>query len=394
VGAALTWALPFLWGAATSAYQVEGGNEANDWYDWETAEGSPCAEPCGIACDHVHRYAQDIALMASLGLNCYRFSLEWSRIEPAPGEFSSHWLDHYAAVSDCCRAHGLLAIVTFHHFTNPRWTPGWTDPAMAALFTRYCRVAAESLGERIALAITINEPNIPALLGYELGLFPPGQRDRAARLRASEVFIEAHRASVAALRAALPGVPVGMALAMADWQALPGGEDQLDEFRRPREDVFLEATAGDDFVGVNTYTRHLIGPDGWVGNAPGVELTEAGYEFWPEALEATLRRAWQRTGGRPLIVTESGIATDDDARRIEYIDRAVAGMRRAMADDLDVRGFLYWSALDNFEWQMGFAQRFGLIAVDRSTQERTVKPSAGHFGALARSAARSGSVAP
>jgi beta-glucosidase len=175
-----------------------------------------------------------------------------------------------------------------------------------------------------------------------------------------------------------------MALAMADWQALPGGEAELEQVRRLREDVFLEATDRDDFVGVNTYTRHRIGPDGWVGNEAGVELTSAGYEYWPEALEATLRRAWAVTGGRTLIVTESGIATDHDARRVQYIDRSVAAMRRAMSDGIDVRGFLYWSALDNFEWQHGFGQHFGLIAVDRRTQERTVKPSARHFGEIAR----------
>jgi beta-glucosidase len=388
------WSLPFLWGAATSAHQVEGGNEANDWYDWEMAEGSPCVEPSGSACEEVNRYGADIGLLAELGLNCYRFSVEWSRVEPARGRFSERWLAHYASVADCCRACGLLPVVTFHHFTNPRWSGGWEEAATAADFARYCGVVAEALGDRIALAITINEPNIPALLGYENGVFPPGKRDRAARLRASEVFIDAHRLSVDVLRQVLPDVPVGLALAMADWQALPGGEAELEQVRHLREDVFLEATEGDDFVGVNTYTRHRIGPDGWVGNEPGVELTSAGYEFWPEALEATLRRAWTVTDGRPLIVTESGIATDEDARRIEYIDRSVAAMHRALVDGLDIRGFLYWSALDNFEWHMGFSQRFGLIGVDRATQERTVKPSAHHLGKLARAAASSDSVAP
>jgi beta-glucosidase len=181
-----------------------------------------------------------------------------------------------------------------------------------------------------------------------------------------------------------------MALAMADWQALPGGERELEETRRLREDVFLDATEGDDFVGVNTYTRHRIGRDGWVGNEPGVELTGAGYEYWPEALEATLRRAWaMKSGCAPLIVTEAGIATDDDQRRVEYIDRSVAAMRRAIAEGIDIRGFLYWSALDNYEWQCGYAQRFGLIAVDRRTQARTVKPSAWHLGEIvARERAR------
>jgi beta-glucosidase len=379
---------PFLWGAATSAYQVEGGSDANDWYDWERREPARVAEPAGIACDHLHRYPEDIELLADLGLNSYRFSVEWSRIEPEEGRFDAGWLRHYRAMTACCREHGLAPVVTLHHFTNPRWVAGdggWEDSRTPARFARYCEVVTEALEDLPALIITINEPNIPALLGYENGVFPPGVCDPVARLRVTETFIEGHRLAVEAIRRAGTRAPVGMALAMADWQALPGGEHELDEVRRLREDVFLEAVAGDDFVGVNTYTRHRIGADGWVGNEPGVELTSAGYEFWPEALEATLRRAWLRTGGRvPLIATESGIATDEDSRRIEYVDRAVAGMRRAMADGIAIRGFLYWSALDNYEWQHGYSQRFGLIAVDRATQARTVKPSARHLGALAR----------
>jgi beta-glucosidase len=378
---------PFLWGAATSAQQVEGGNDGNDWHDWERAEGAPVAEPAGIACDHVNRYPEDIALLARTGLNCYRFSVEWSRIEPQPGRFSARWLDHYRAMAECCRLHGLAPVPTMHHFTNPRWVAaagGWEKPRTAERFARFCATVAEVIGEEAAIAITINEPNIPALLGYENGVLPPGKRDREARRRVTETFIDAHRRGVEAIRAVHPELPVGMALAMTDWQALPGGERELEETRRLREDVFLAATGGDDFVGVNTYTRHRIGPDGWVGNEAGAELTAAGYEYWPQALEATLRRAWAVTDGRTLIVTEAGIATDDDRRRVEYIDRSIAAMRRAMADGIDIRGFIYWSALDNYEWQHGYAQRFGLIAVDRETQARTVKPSAWHLGTFAR----------
>ena len=379
--------LPFLWGAATSAHQVEGGNDANDWHDWETREGTNCVEPSGAACDHVNRFGEDIALLAGLGLNCYRFSIEWSRIEPEPGRFSERWLGHYRRVLEACHGAGLVPLVTFHHFTNPRWIAaggGWENPATAERFARYCARVAEALGDLIPLAITINEPNIPALLGYEEGIFPPGERDRAARLRATGVFVDGHRRAVAALRAERPGRPVGMAVAMADWQALPGGEEEMRAIRRLREDVFLEATDGDDFVGVNAYTRHRIGPEGWLGNEDGVEVTATGWEFWPEALEATLRRAWHVTGGRTLIATETGVATDDDRRRVAYVDRAVAGMRRALADGVDVRGFVYWSALDNFEWNQGFAPRFGLIEVDRRTQRRTMRPSGPHLGSLAR----------
>jgi beta-glucosidase len=378
---------PFLWGAATSAQQVEGGNDANDWYDWERVPGSPVAEPAGAACDHVNRYGDDISLLGRIGLSCYRFSVEWSRVEPAEGEFSERWLQHYRDMAECCRRHGLAPVLTMHHFTNPRWVAadgGWEAPRTAARFERFCARVAEEIGDLAALAITINEPNIPALLGYENGVFPPGRSDREARLRVTETFIEGHRRAAEAIRRANSQVPVGLALAMADWQAVPGGERELEEVRRLREDVFLAATERDDFIGVNTYTRHRIGPEGWVGPEPDAELTSAGYEYWPEALEATLRRAWALTGAQtPLIVTEAGIATDEDSRRVEYIDRSVAAMRRALADGIDIRGFIYWSALDNYEWQSGYGQRFGLIAVDRATQERTVKPSAWHLGGIA-----------
>src|SRR3954452_1378295 len=378
--------LPFLWGAATSAHQVEGGDEASDWHAWEQLPGGVCAEPAGLACDHLNRYPDDIALLADLGLNCYRFSVEWSRIEPEAGRFERQWLDHYRRMCSTCRDHGLLPVVTLHHFTNPAWIAAagaWESPATAGYFGRFAAEVLDALGDLVAVLLTINEPNIPALLGYEEGLFPPGKRDRAARLRATETFVNAHRLAVAAARELFPDLPVGLALAMADWQALPGGEEERDEWRTLREDVFLDATDGDDFVGVNTYTRHRIGPGGWVGNEEGVELTSMGYEFWPEALGATLERAWSYTGGTPLIATESGIGTGDDARRIEYIDRAVASVQAAMESGVDVRGFLYWSALDNFEWHLGYGPRFGLIEVDRETQERRLKPSAAHFGALA-----------
>lgn len=164
--------LPFLWGAATSAHQVEGANTGNDWYDWELAEGSGCAEPSGAACDHLHRYGEDIRLLAALGLNCYRFSLEWSRIEPEPGRYEQRWLDHYGNVAECCRRHGLLPILTMHHFTNPRWLTrvgGWERSQTASEFAVLCGRVTKSLGEALAAVVTINEPNIVALLGYEDG---------------------------------------------------------------------------------------------------------------------------------------------------------------------------------------------------------------------------------
>ena len=144
--------------------------------------------------------------------------------------------------------------------------------------------------------------------------------------------------------------------------------------------MFLEATGGDDFIGVQTYTRQRIGPDGALPGEEGVPTTQMGYEFWPEALEGTIRRAWEVTGGLPVYVTENGIGTDDDPSRIEYVTRALAGVGRCLDDGIDVRGYFYWSLLDNFEWVLGYGPTFGMVAVDRTTFERRPKPSAAWFG--------------
>jgi beta-glucosidase len=171
---------------------------------------------------------------------------------------------------------------------------------------------------------------------------------------------------------------------MTDYQALPGGEERLERIRRPTEDVFLEATAGDDYVGVQCYTRMRVGPDGVLGPEEGVPVTQMGYEFWPQALEATVRRAWEVTGGTPVLVTENGIGTADDAVRVTYVSDALAGVLRCLEDGIDVSGYFYWSLLDNFEWVLGYGPRFGLVGVDRATFERRPKPSAQWLGTVAR----------
>jgi len=200
----------------------------------------------------------------------------------------------------------------------------------------------------------------------------------------NDVFIDAHRKAVAAIRSGPGRAPVGLVLAMSDCQAVPGGEAERDRYRRDMEDVFLEATAGDDFFGVQCYSRTRFGPEGMLGPERGVRLTQMGYEFWPEALEATIRRAWEMTHGVPILVTENGIGTEDDAERIEFVGRALAGVLACLADGIDVRGYVYWSLLDNFEWFLGYRPTFGLVAVDRTTQARSPKPSARWLGAIAQ----------
>jgi beta-glucosidase len=377
----------FVWGTATSAHQVEGGNWNNDWWAWEHMSDSPCQEPSGDACDHWHRYPADIRLCAELGFGAFRFSLEWSRIEPEEGEFSTVALEHYRRMCGVCREHGLEPIVTFHHFTTPRWVVargGWVEPSTADRFARFSERAAAHLGDLIGRACTVCEPNIVASMGYLYGIFPPGKRDADLRQRANEVLIAAHRKAAAAIHAGPGSAPVGMTLAMFDCQAVPGGEAERDRYRRDMEDVFLEAARGDDFLGLQCYSRMRIGANGVLDPERDVPITQMGYEFWPQALEATLRYAWRLTGGVPLLVTENGIATDVDDDRIEYVEQALSGVLACLADGIDVRGYVYWSLLDNFEWILGYRPTFGLVAVDRATQVRTVKPSARWLGDIAR----------
>lgn len=377
----------FTWGTATAAHQVEGGNWNSDWWAWEHAPDTPCEEPSGDACDHLFRYPDDIALLADLGFGAYRFSVEWARVEPEEGEFSEQWLDHYRRVAATCRERGITPVATLHHFTSPRWVDAdgsWGNRVTAERFARYAGRVAAHLGDLLGSVCTINEPNIVALYGYRVGVFPPGRATTEARTSAIDTFVAGHRKAVDAVRETASDVPVGLTLSMADYQAVEGGETRLDAYRRRMEDVFLESLEGDDFVGVQTYTRERIGPEGRLPPEEGVETTLMAYEFWPRALEATIRRAYDVTGGLPVVVTENGIGTGDDARRVAYVTEALQGVHRCLDDGIDVRGYFYWTLLDNFEWVLGYRPTFGLVAVDRNTMERSPKPSAAWLGEVAR----------
>ncbi|HEX5365763.1 MAG TPA: family 1 glycosylhydrolase [Acidimicrobiales bacterium] len=379
----------FLWGTATAAHQVEGGNWNNDWWAWEHAAGSPCTEPSGDACDSWDRWEEDVALVADLGVGTYRFSVEWSRVEPERGEWSWAAVDHYRRLCRALRARGVEPTVTFHHFTTPRWVVadgGWEDPATADRFAAFCGRLAGELGGALARACTINEPNILATVGWLLGLFPPGRTDPDLRRRVEDVLVDAHRKAAEAIRGAAPDVPVGLTLSMTDYVAVPGGEERAARLRAEMEDVFLDATDGDDFLGVQAYSRTRVGPEGILGPQAGVPVLEMGYESWPSSVGSCLRSAWERTGGRlPLLVTENGIGTSDDDQRIAYVHAALEGVLGALAAGVDVRGYTYWSLLDNFEWAYGYRPRFGLVAVDRASFERTAKPSAAWYASVVRS---------
>lgn len=399
----------FLWGAATAAHQVEGGNSNSDCWLLEHVKPTPFVEPSGDACDQYHLYRDDIALLAGLGFNSYRFSIEWARVEPEPGEFSTAALEHYRRVLAACHEHRIAPMVTLHHFTSPRWIAaqgGWEVTRTADLFARYCERVGRELGDLISAACTINELNSVQML-QTTGLIPPDEKIARSRWRSAaalvagvapeefsafpfctrsiclEVMQQAHRLGAQALRSGRGKFPIGMTIAMEEYEAAPGGE-ALRDSALTAEAPFLEAARDDDFIGVQNYTRQRLGPNGRIAPEADAELTLMGYEFRPQALSAAIRRAAAAAPKVPIIVTESGIAAADDSRRVAFIDRALEGVLGCIRDGIDVRGYFYWSMLDNYEWLLGYRPTFGLIAVDRATQRRIVHPSAEHLGRIAR----------
>ena len=378
----------FRWGTATAAHQIEGGNTNNDWWRWEHTSGSGVAEPSGDACDSWYLWPADADIVAGLGLDNYRFSLEWSRIEPEPGEWSVAALDHYRRICDGLRDRGVEPVVTLHHFTTPLWLAdmgGWENGEAVDRFGEFCHRSAAALGETAGRVCTLNEPNVVATMGYVMGMFPPGLTEPKRADAVTSNLVAAHRRGVDAVRAAAPAVPVGLTLSMTDYQPVDGGESRTAHIREVHEDVFLRATEGDDFLGVQTYSRMRIGPGGWLGPQEGVPTLVMGYERWPQALAACLRRAWEVTGGRvPLSVTENGIGTDDDEERVDFVREALSGVLDVLDEGIRVDGYTYWSLLDNFEWAFGYVPRFGLVEVDRKTFARRPKPSAAWLSSVAR----------
>ncbi len=383
----ITFPEGFLWGTATAAHQVEGGNWNNDWWAFEHDPGTEAGEVSGDACDHFWRYPDDIAMLADLGFGAYRFSLEWSRIEPEDDEWSTSALDHYRRMIEKCRDHDLVPVVTFHHFTTPRWLAskgGWDNPEIVDHFARYAEHAVAHLGDEIGMACTINEPNVVSMLGYLIPRFPPAIQDLAAYERVNENFKAAHRRGYDAIKAGAGDFPVGATIAMGDWWAPEGSEEVRDRVRHMHEGQHLEATRGDDFVGVQAYSRTRLDARGLpMGPEAGVEMLDMDYEYWPQSLEVAIRYAHELTDA-PIYVTENGIGTRDDEQRIRFVGEALEGVDRCLRDGIDVHGYFYWSLLDNFEWAEGYKPQFGLVAVDLETQVRTIKPSATWLGEIAR----------
>jgi len=399
----------FLWGAATSGHQTEGNNTASDTWFLEHTQPTAFAEPSGDACNSFELWPVDLDLVRSLGLNSYRFSVEWARIEPERGKYSSAMLDHYSRIVDGCRERGLTPIVTFNHFTSPRWfaaAGGWSNPEAPTLFTRYCEQVARRIAPRIGYAVTMNEPNLMRLLGW-LGLPPQvfeGQRAMLAAAAKSlgvpkfsavnvanqedldtqlPIMLKAHAMARTAIKSIAPALPVGVSLAISDDQAV-GATTKRDQKRAECYGAWLEAAKQDDFIGVQNYDRAQLDAKGTLPVPKGAPLNWLGGEIYPASLGNAVRYA-HSVVRKPVLVTEHGVGTEDDSLRAGLIPKALEGLKAAMDAGVPVKGYVHWSLIDNFEWIFGYRPRYGLFAVDRQTFKRTAKPSAAVYGAIARS---------
>ncbi|SHN14784.1 glycoside hydrolase family 1 protein [Cryptosporangium aurantiacum] len=397
----------FLIGAATAGHQIEGGNVASDCWALEHVPDTVFRHPSEDAVDFYHRWREDVALTADLGLQALRFSVEWSRVEPEPGEFSRAALGHYRRLAATCRELGLRTFVTFNHWTTPVWFAaegGWTNPAAVDRFARYVDVVAAHLKGEIDWAITLNEPNVAtvaAVGGGGVGGSAVGDLARAlehaSRRHPSGQgtftpmmlwegdqlgrYTEAHRRATEVIKSHVD-VPVGWSLACVDYQAVPGFEDRAAEVRNQALTSWLEVSRDDDFVGVQNYTRRLVGEHGVQKPGPGVAVDDLNWEYYPESLANAARNA-AAVSGRPVVITEHGVCTRDDEQRIRHTGQALGHLAGAVADGLDVRGYLHWTLLDEFEWFSGFDVTFGLVEVDRTTFERRPRPSATWLGGVA-----------
>ncbi|MEU4226973.1 family 1 glycosylhydrolase [Nonomuraea sp. NPDC026600] len=388
-----TLAPGFLWGAATAPHQVEGNNVNSDW--WQNEQHVPGMDPSGDAIDSYHRYPEDMRLLAEAGLNAYRFGIEWARIEPLPGRFSRAELAHYRRMIDTALGLGLTPVVTLHHFTGPRWFNWLADDAIER-FEAYVRQAATILGD-VEWVCTINEPNMLALMtsmslatvSDEADKWMSPTLEGAARpvLPAPDPQVgrrlaEAHHAARDILKKHTDAA-VGWTVANQALTATPGNEAELREVRYVREDLYLEAARGDDFIGVQSYSSQAVDENGVVPHPQSPDTTLTGNAYRPDAIGIAVRHTWETTGGVPILITENGIATDDDTRRIAYTSEALTHLYACVDEGIDVRGYLHWSALDNYEWGH-WEPTFGLIAVDRETFERHPKPSLTWLGEVAR----------
>jgi beta-glucosidase len=392
----------FLWGTSSAAYQVEGDNKNCDWWEWEGKGRIANGDSAAVACDSYRRYREDISLLRELNQNAHRLSIEWSRIEPSEGVFDAKQIRHYRDVLGEMREQAILPMVTLHHFTNPLWFArkgGWTSPDAVRAFMPYVHRVIDELGDLVGIWCSINEPSIYSANGWITGEFPPGDRGNlAAQYRVTRNMHQAHERAYAAIKRRWPDTQVGLShhkfLLLAasrkrrDVLAARAAQAVTDRWPVAPGRLRRIVEASSDYIGIAHYWAQLCAfdprrpQDQFVRrfNPPG-PITEMGFVSDPSWMGGVLREL--KRYGKPVYITENGLATQDDEWRGRYLAEVLAEVQGAIQEGVDVRGYFHWTNLDNFEWARGYTCHFGLIAVDRKTMERTIKPSGRAYARIA-----------
>jgi beta-glucosidase len=408
----------FLWGAATAAHQVEGNNTNNNWWAWEQQQGRITqGHKSGLACDWWSgRWREDFDRAAESGQNAHRLSVEWSRIQPAPDRWDENALDRYREIVRGLVTRNMTPMVTLHHFSDPLWISengGWENPETPVRFAPFVRKVVEALQEYTSLWVTVNEPNVLAASAYSMGVFPPGKQDLRAAILAMTNLVRAHAAAYRVIHELQPTARVGIACQYRGFiparagnpldrmaarlqsrifndvipQALASGELRL-PFQRIR---IPEARGTQDFVGINYYTQDRVAFDlsasgelfGRRSFLPDADLSETGFiANCPEGIYQAID--WGRQFNLPILITENGVEDAADSLRPRYLIQHLHQVWRACNFNFPVKGYFHWSLVDNFEWERGWTQRFGLWELDVETQARRKRPSADLFAEICK----------
>jgi len=414
----------FLWGVSTAAHQCEGNNRNNQWWEWEAAGKTRSGERSGLACDWWNKAEDDFDIARDMGLNALRFSVEWSRIEPRPGEWDRDAIQRYRQMLAGLHQRGLRPFVCLHHFSNPLWfenTGAFLHPDCVARFERFARKVVEELGDLCSDWLTFNEPNVYSVLGYQLGEFPPGQKGKLIRsIRVLANMARAHARAYEAIHQIQPGANVGWTQNYIVFQPVDDASpiNQLacgvqsyfyndiftDFIHRGCTRSYIQPFCGKtadiqgktDFAGVNVYGRVHVGlsirrpatlfadvhipMDMPQGDQPiGLPFPE----ITPGSITAIVEHIAKL--GKPVYVLENGVPDRSDRIRPWLLANTVNEMRDLIARGIDLRGYFHWTLTDNFEWNQGWHLRFGLVELDPETQQRRLRPSARLYGEIARS---------
>lgn len=379
----------FLWGAATSAHQVEGGNTKNDWWEWE-ATHLPEHMRSGKAANQYHLFEKDFELVQNLGHNAHRLSIEWSRIEPEEGIFDEREIEHYVKVLASLKEKGLKVMLTLHHFTSPAWFAekgGWENLQAPFYFERFVQKIIPYIQPYVDLWITINEPGVLVWGGYIEAKWPPQKKSWISAFKATWTLAQAHKKAYKTIHKLLPNTQVGIAHNVSTFTPFHK-HSILENITTWFLDIltnhffyYLSGRNNHDFLGLNYYLNQYLSFNG-EARFPQIvdvtttkkEISDMGWEIYPEGIFDVLMDFSDYH--LPIYITENGLASTNDDRRVRFLISYLKEIYHAISSGAHVRGYFHWSLIDNFEWSDGFDPRFGLVEVNYQTQKRTPRPSA------------------